>query len=519
MNTGDKHNRKFVLGFALGFLAIGIFNIAHHVMWRDELHAWTIARDTPTLVELFTNIRYEGHPYLWFLTLYALSGITPNPAIMQFFHLVLATGAVYMVLRYAPFSKLQKVLFMFGYYPFYEYCVISRDYSSGLLLLLIFLSLLRPKIEDKNYISLSIVLFFLCQSNPYGAVIAIALALMLIFEFIFLRGRASTISPKLKWELMAGIFIFVCGLSASAIQMRPPQDSCLYHPIGDIRLVLINIFEPIANIWNGYIPIPEFTMQFWGSNFITWLFTDPVREATSRFLLSMAIVTLSSICFLRHPAALFYYAVGTIGIILFNNMIYAGAVRHIGHYFIVFISALWISNLYENKSSKSGIVNQKYEYIENNRNAFFTFILVLNVIASVTANTLDYLYPFSANKETAAYIKNNGLDQMPILGDPDFIAEGVADYLNRPIYYPATQRYATFVIWDNKRQRYYPWTILKAAEQYSSSQKRDILLVLNYPIAPASLAAYGNIYLVKAFPGSALIDEKFCLYIMKYVPH
>ncbi|WP_420266869.1 hypothetical protein [Candidatus Magnetominusculus dajiuhuensis] len=518
----DKHLRggRFVLVCVSGFLFLGIFNIMHHVMWRDELEAWMMARDASTLGELFNNIRYQGHPALWFLTLYALSAITPNPLIMQIAHLAIAVGVVYVAVRSAPFTELQKVLFILGYYPFYEYCVISRNYSYGLLLLFIFLSLFRPGIKDKNYIYLSIVLFFLCQSNPYGAVIAIALFLMLIFELIFSRDKAATISSKEKWALAAGIVIFTCGLLISAIQMHPPHDSFFYHPPGDMRLTLNNFFGSIACVWSACIPIPMVTMQFWGSNVITYIITDPVREAAVRFFLSMAIVTISSIVLLRRPVALFYYAVGTFGIILFNYMIYAGAIRHIGHYFIVLVSAFWLSNLYDEKSSETGVLNQRYELFEAAKNVFFTVVLVSNVIAGVAANTLGHLYPFSANKETATYIKTNGLDKMPILGDPDCVASGVAAYLNRPIYYPATQRHATFVTWDNKRQRYGPRTILAAAEQYALNKKKDILLVLNYPIDPDSLARYGgNVYFVKAFAGSVLIDEKFCLYIMKYAHH
>ncbi|MBF0321264.1 MAG: hypothetical protein HQL01_15855, partial [Nitrospirae bacterium] len=210
-NSGGSN--MFLYGFVLSFMALGIFNIMHHEMWRDELEAWMMARDASTIAELFNNIRYQGHPALWFLSLYALARITPDPLIMQCFHLALAVGVVYVVLRYAPFTKFQRVLFIFGYYPFYEYCVISRNYSYGLLLLLIFLSMFRNGI--KNYIGLSIVLFLLCQSNPYGAVIAIALALLLIFDLIFLREDATPISPQMKWKFAVGILIFICGLLIS----------------------------------------------------------------------------------------------------------------------------------------------------------------------------------------------------------------------------------------------------------------------------------------------------------------
>jgi hypothetical protein len=283
--------------------------------------------------------------------------------------------------------------------------------------------------------------------------------------------------------------------------------------------MLLKLLETVAFIWSAYIPIPLFNMHFWGYNFITYLFADPIKEVTARLYLSIILAAFSSMFFLRRSAALFYYVVGTLGIVLFSYAIYVGAIRHRGHYFIVFVSAVWLSNLYEGKPFKAGFINKICEFFENEKNAFFTFLLLLNVIAGVAANTLDYLYPFSANKETAMYIKGSGLDKMPILGDQDFAASGVAAYLNRPLYYPATQRHATFVTWDNKRQGFDSSSILGEAERYSDKEKKDILLVLNYPIAADSLAGYGNVKLVKAFTVSVLNVERFYLYIMKYEPH
>ncbi|KWT87087.1 hypothetical protein [Candidatus Magnetominusculus xianensis] len=518
--TSSSGSNMFLYGFVLSFMALGIFNIMHHEMWRDELEAWMMARDASTIGELFNNIRYQGHPALWFLSLYVLARITPDPLIMQCFHLALAVGVVYVVLRYAPFTKFQRVLFIFGYYPFYEYCVISRNYSYGLLLLLIFLSMFRNKKGIRNYIGLSIVLFLLCQSNPYGAVIAIALALLLIFDFIFLREDATPVSPQMKWKFAAGIFIFICGLLISAMQMRPPRDSVWFHPtfIHDNKLLMLTKFlEAVGCIWRAYIPVPPFKQHFWGHNFINYFFDNPINTVKATVFLSIVLGGLSLMFFLRRRAALFYYFTGTLGITLFSYAIYGGSIRHWGHYFIVFVSAVWISNLYEEKPFKFSPLNKITIFFEGEKTAFFTFVLFVNVVAGVAANTLDYLYPFSSNKEAATYIKANGLDKMPILGDQDFSASGVAAYLNRPVYYPATGRHATFIRWDNNRRAFDGSTIIKEAELYSSHEKQDILLVLNYQITPAAFTPY-NIQPVAAFTGSVLYAERFYLYIMKYVP-
>jgi hypothetical protein len=75
----------------LAFFLLGLLGIFNHAMWRDELNGWLIARDSPSLIDFWNNIRYEGHPILWYACLYLLNQITRNAIAMQLFHLLLAT--------------------------------------------------------------------------------------------------------------------------------------------------------------------------------------------------------------------------------------------------------------------------------------------------------------------------------------------------------------------------------------------------------------------------------------------
>ncbi len=103
------------------FFALGLVQIFHHPLWQDEWQAWLVVRDSPSLFELFRNLRYEGHPALWYLVLYPLSRVTtqpwpcncctwPWPPPRSMFSAV------------SPFTRLQKILFIFGYFPCFEYC-------------------------------------------------------------------------------------------------------------------------------------------------------------------------------------------------------------------------------------------------------------------------------------------------------------------------------------------------------------------------------------------------------------
>ena len=69
----------------LTFVLLILLGVFHHELWRDETQSWLIARDSTSLLDLFRNTHYEGHPLLWHYCLYGLSRISRNPLTMQFF--------------------------------------------------------------------------------------------------------------------------------------------------------------------------------------------------------------------------------------------------------------------------------------------------------------------------------------------------------------------------------------------------------------------------------------------------
>ncbi len=131
------------------FAVLGFIGILHHEMWRDEMQAWLLAKDSPSLAALYQNTLYEGHPLLWHVCLYGLAKISHNPFIMQTFHLLLSTASFALIVTTSPFSWLQKRLFGFSYFIFYEYSVISRSYALGVLLTFLFCALYRRSEERR----------------------------------------------------------------------------------------------------------------------------------------------------------------------------------------------------------------------------------------------------------------------------------------------------------------------------------------------------------------------------------
>ena len=60
--TDDRYDQRFALLVTAVFGAAALFALTQHEMWRDELQAWLLARDSATPLDLMRNLKYEGHP-------------------------------------------------------------------------------------------------------------------------------------------------------------------------------------------------------------------------------------------------------------------------------------------------------------------------------------------------------------------------------------------------------------------------------------------------------------------------
>ena len=184
-HSAQKTDTRYAIGLTTGFLILGGFTAFNHEMWRDEIQAWLLARDSASFFELFAHLKYEGHPGLWHLCLMPLSRITASPVIMQMFHLLIAGVTVYLFARYAPFNWLQKFLFCFGYFVLYEYAVIARNYALGLLLLILFCVLFRERYKRPLWIGG--ILFLLAHTSVHALIVTIAISFALFCEYFLMK--------------------------------------------------------------------------------------------------------------------------------------------------------------------------------------------------------------------------------------------------------------------------------------------------------------------------------------------
>ena len=246
-----KSNR-FEIVLIIVFAIITLIGILNHAMWRDELNGWLIARDSFSFSDFFDNIKYEGHPLIWYVCLWILNQITANTLAMQLFHWLSAVATISIFVIFSPFNKTQKILFSFGYLPLYEYCLISRNYAIGVLAIFIFCTCFKSRC--KSYIPLAFILAIMANTNAYCLLISLALGLSLTIEYIF-RDYFRYQTKANNYIIIAALFIFFLGIFISVLMLLPPADSTLQGGASQwfFHFDFNRLTQTITRIWRSYI--------------------------------------------------------------------------------------------------------------------------------------------------------------------------------------------------------------------------------------------------------------------------
>lgn len=495
----EKVDKRFLLSSMLVVLTLLLVGIFRHEMWRDELQAWCLARDSASLVEVSQHLFYEGHPISWYLPLFLFTRFTHDPLLMQLLNVAFASGACCLVLAYAPFSKLQKILFCFGYFPLFEYGIISRSYSLELLVLLGFCCLFQ--FRNKHPCWLFSTLVILASVNAYGVMIAFAFTATLLFQYWLERKQHSF---PTKVATIGTILIMI--MSALTVkQMTAPADG--YH--GELTAIKEEqpkrFFKAVRAIPIAYAPIPNFTVrEFWNTDLISKIENEPAT-----YVLVVALVVLCSTLLYTKPASLFLYAIGTAGLVLFSFMRLLGGMRQQGHLFIVLLCCLWIAHYVS--SNVFGPMALRRISSERGRSIFLTSILVLQMVAGVYAYYQDMVRPFSSAKLVARFIKQKGLADMLIIGSNDHEITSVSGYLDRKIFCPESKTYTGFVVNNTSRHNIeFEELSVETKNVMDARHVNEALLILNYPLG--AIPRGFQVECLNQFDKSIQGDERFYLY-------
>ena len=513
-----KNDKHYAFGLTVLFLAVGAFTASHHEMWRDEIQAWLLARDSTSIFNLFAHLKYEGHPGLWHLCLMPLSRISHSPVMMQMLHLLITGVTVYLFVRYAPFNWFQKLLFCFGYFVLYEYAIVARNYALGLLLITVFCVLFKERY--KRFISVGCVLFLLSHTSVHALIVAIAIGIVLCCEYFFGGRFLMPLNQELaaienKRPIWIGFALIGVGVITAVLQLNPPSDTgfaVAWHFNYDPNRVN-NIVKLISR---AYLPITRPVLGFWGSNLLT---TYPFFQ-TIQVPLCYFLILLSALLFLKRPTALLTYLISTFGLLAFFYVKYHGSIRHHGFLFLTFLMCCWIYrdspaiNLGRTEQEDTdSLIDRVFNMTGT---VLVTVLLICHAIGGITAVRMEHRYVFSYGKLTAEYIKSQGMQDLPMIGNKDSAVSTVVGYLQEPrqIYYPRSGRSGSFIRWDKARTPSISnRRVVEAAKTLSNEESQEVLIILNGSLNAKIIEQYTLSFLVK-FTGSTVRDEGFHLYLM-----
>jgi hypothetical protein len=459
--------------------------LLRHELWRDEAWQWLVIIESRSVGDLFAGLAKGGGIGYLFPTLgYLAAQVSVSPRAYQLVHLVVASGAVLAFARWAPFARRERLLFLLGYLPFYEYAVISRSYSTGALLLW-----LTCAAVGRRWPALAVgaAAAWLVQTTVYSFIVGTAIVCGWLLDR-WLHRRGTTPAP---WRDTAVVIALVlAGAVAALVQFRPaPGTSVLpWRFWWDST----HARKTLATAWRAFVPLPEFHLNFWNTNVLdAW----PEVQAVG----ALAVLGLAAAFLWTRAMALTVFVIGAAGLLAFGYLQLVAQMRQQGQLWLLFMAALWLAG-------GQAVLGDRRSW----RRRVLLVLLIVHVAAAAFASWMDLRHVFSNGAATAALIRRTGLDRHPLLGHREPPAASVALFLGQPLYSPSRKIFVTHPDWGPRQRELTPREVRCAARELAEREGRDVVLVLNWP-----LPAWTEVEPAGSVTGAIVRSEDYHLYWLR----
>lgn len=371
------------------YIVVALYAILHlfvglvHEPWYDEAQAWQIARSASLWEITFEIPHYEGHPQLWHILLYPFAKLgMPYELSLSLVTLLVAGGAITLLVFFAPFPRIVKWILPFTYFLFYQYGVVARPYCL-MILAFILLAMTYHRRKEKPW-KYTLCLFFLCLTSVYGIVLAGGLAFLWLLESVKERKNIGCLIVL----LVATILLM--------LTLVPKSDTyALFSPLRE--MATNRLWERLTYMLFISLPDVLLTNVFYQYAFLKctqFLGYDGLIGAFIGVVLHGLIFTYGR---KKKTAALFF--VPFIVFCVTTSFLYCTA-HHIGIVLLLFLFWWWISleAPKQEPSPYKGIV------------LLGTAMLCVMVYWSAAAVTTDVKTDFAVGRRAAEFIKEYHLD-------------------------------------------------------------------------------------------------------------
>jgi len=498
------------------FFLLSLCGILHHELWIDEAHSFLIARESPQLIDLYHNARQEGHPLVWYIILWGIHAFSQDVLYMQIVHILISSVTVFFMAYWAPFNKIKKILFAFSYYFFFEYNIISRNYSLCLLFVTLYLILVLR--THKNFLALAIVLALLANTHFLGLIFSVLL--MLATGMIWWRS-SDQLSQTLKPLIIPFLILFTSYCVCILYVM--PEEASMFSKFERNGYLSFKRLSACTIILKGLFQFPYVDNTSWNTNIFT-------ANKGIGFLLTIIVSVVSVKAFINRPLSLFIFwsTVLTFSLFFYLELMHVYAVRHWGFVFIGFYATIWFAEGLDQRRFLR-ILNslQIPTFLTRNstkwREIFLYTVLFVQVSASIYMYMWDYYNPFCNAKAVAGYIKENKLDKELIIVSNYSSGIALNAYVGKnKFYYPEYHGFGTYGVWSIWPNTIGSQELLHEIETCKKLTKNDTaLLVLNDlmyadPTLTFTDSLNFNIKYLTGFDKSYDAQDKYQLFLVTY---
>lgn len=420
------------------FLGVSIFLFAIHEPWRDETQPWLVARDAGNF---FSMLDSETHPPLWYLIAFPFAKLGFPYETLRVVHLVIATAALSVFVLHAPFSRVEKWLFSFGYFVLYEYSAITRNYAPMLLCLFLVAATWRRRFERP--ILHGALLVLLANTVGHGAVFAALLGAAYGIEWL-VRADVRRV------RALAAPVLAVAGVLVAYLSVKERPDIAEWRTgwssFWADWLAQATAKAPI----HAFVPIPKFEGYVWGE---TWLEGQLEGDEITR--VAALILAVTALVLLWRPRALALYLAGGAALLTLYYLKsgISAQTRHHGLLFVWWIFCIWIARL----DAPDG---RLFPWVWPTRAAggVVAAVLLLHVAASAPAIQADTRDTFSGGQDGAAWLEEHGYaDDATFIGVyPNWIAAPVLAHMplsKTCFWFLQTMECGSYTRWTHEEAR------------------------------------------------------------------
>ena len=393
------------------FVLLTIVGICCHEIWSDEAHPWVVVRDASfwDWKDIFAR---DSHSILWPLLVKLAQIIYPQTISLQILSGLIGCVTYFIIWKFSPWNYLEKTLLALNYYFFYEFTVISRNYSLEMLVLVSICALWNKR-RERPLLFYSLILL-LPFTHVMAGVFALGLFILSLENLYTLKSRRVLLKTFIVSLVFAALY---------AWGSRRPDDAIAIHfteffnfsklPSACLHLVttFFLIIRPFGSFWTSpFLPanvVPAFiSVLLFGVLFscVLWAF-----RKSKRTILILCLGTLPLLTFIYTGQSMFY--------------------RHAGHFWLLFFACTWI---FYSEELKSKLLH-----------TLFIMTLVCGAYSGVTAILLDMNHPFSQGADVANFLEKFPEDEYVLVADNTLFTASFEAPKARPFIDPP-DKLATF---------------------------------------------------------------------------